>query len=249
MNSLKEYGILPTDTATALLHADDSRISPEQFFSESKELLGKLSEVVREEVIPHLEDYEGRWHPSGFMVYALGVHPKLGNLRFHIWPKNLRRRLIKGRGAMGDIYDGDIHNHAWNIVSFVMEYYSDNFYELKDATTPYNESNSSLFRVFNVKYGENAEQGLVTEGRCVEASLSKQRVANRGDIHTINTSIFHAPTIPDDMLGSTLVLDSFRVHTEGPDILIGGTTDPIYDTRRTIPKDDAILARNQLLHE
>lgn len=251
MNSLKDYGLLPTDTVTALLHDVDNNIDQEKFFKDAEELLLKLGDVVRSEVIPNLEQYDGRWHPSGFMVYALGAHPELGSLRFHIWPKNLRRRLIKGRGEMNDIYDGDIHNHAWNITSLVMEYYSDNFYDIKTVDegnlTDKEVNDKGLYRVFNVRYGEDARQGLMTDGKVVEAVITKQREARKGDIHTIDTSIFHAPTIPVDVLGSTLVFDSFRLHANGPDILIGGTTDPIFDARREVSKEDAILAKNQLL--
>lgn len=258
MNTLTNYGIMPklengesTENAlTSLLHNEKSTIEPAEFYAESCKLLMVLGDVVMSEIVPELEEYYGRWHPSGFMVYQLGSHDKLGLLRLHIWPEGLRRRAIKGVGRLGDIYDGDIHNHAWNLSSLALRYYCDNMYEVTDINeidlTNEEIIERELFRVYNVTYEENVSQALTPNGRIVKAEISQQRVANQGEIHTIAPGLFHSPTIPISRLGSTLVLDSFRV-IDGPDILVRGTNDPIRDTRQTISKDEAILAKNQLL--
>jgi hypothetical protein len=237
-----------TDSATSLLHKEISPISDAQFFLQSSQLLQKLEPTVRNDIIPNLEDYDGRWHPSGFMVYALGMHPQLGSLRLHIWPKNLRRRLVKGRGKMGEIYDGDIHNHAWNISSLTMQYYKDNLYQVEgvESSSEQDFNDRGLFRVFNVSYQKDARQALVTNGKVVKATITDQREASNGDIiHTAHTHIFHSPTIPEDTLGATLVFDSARMTPDGPDILIGGSTEPIYDTRRSVTRSDAELVKLQ----
>lgn len=250
MNSLSQYGISPTDSATSLLHTGLSVLRNEEFFAQAKELLQKLYLPVEDEIIPHLDDYDGRWHPSGFMVYALGTHPQLGNLRLHIWPQNLRRRLLKGREKMGDIYDGDIHNHAWDITSITMTHYRDNLYKVErvgDSGMDDAEFDAKgLFRIFNVSYQENARQSLVTNGAVASATVIEARETQRGDIlNTAHTTVFHSPVIADDLFGCTLVFDSIRMTPGGPDILIGGSTDPIYDTRRPVSVEDATLAKNQ----
>ena len=250
MNSLSKYGISPTDSATSLLHTGLSVLKNEEFFVQAKALLQDLQLPVEEEILPHLEKYDGRWHPSGFMVYALGTHPQLGDLRLHIWPQNLRRRLLKGREKMGDIYDGDIHNHAWDITSITMTHYRDNLYKVErvaDSDIDDAEFHAKgFFRIFNVSYQENARQSLVTNGVVVSANVIETRETQRGDIlNTMHTTVFHAPIIADDMFGCTLVFDSIRMTPDGPDILIGGSTDPIYDTRRPVSAEDAILVKNQ----
>jgi hypothetical protein len=243
----------PTEKAlTALQHEIRTEVDGDKFSADASVLLRTLAPLVMSEIVPELELYYGRWHPSGLMVYVLGTHKDLGILRFHVWPKGLRKRIKKGLGQMGNIFDGDIHNHAWYITSLAMKYYSDDIYNV----LPVNELNLTdaeviereLYRVFNVTYEENVRQALTPNGSYVTAIVSQSRVTHKGDIHTIAPGIYHAPTVPFEMLGSTLVFDSFRA-TDGPDILIRGANEPIYDTRQTISKEEAILAKNQLLSD
>lgn len=248
MSTLARYNIQPSNDATALLHNRQNVLSAAEFFSRAPKLLDQLGNVVAAEIIPNLEHYRGRWHPTGFMAYPLGVHPQLGDLRLHIWPKGLRQRRLIGKGPMGEIHDGDIHDHSWNIVSLVMEFYSDNFYDVSSVPgeSLLEQKDSSRFRVYNVTYAKNGRQGLATSGNCVEAGVKDVRAARRGDFHTIDAGVFHAPTIPEDKLGATLVFSSPRVATSGPDILIAGTKDPIFDIRRVITTAEARLAKSQL---
>src|SRR2546428_843658 len=110
MISLARWGVVPTGTST-LLHGEEVRaVAKDVFFSRACERLWELRDVVMTRVARSLDECFGTWHPSGFMAYPLGEHPEIGSLRLHVWPEGLRRRVTKGRGPMGDIYDGDIHN-------------------------------------------------------------------------------------------------------------------------------------------
>lgn len=244
---LNEKGIYLVDSTAPMLHVEKNNISEKDFFSQTKKLLAELAPLVRNEVVPHLESFEGRWHPSGFMVYPLGTHPVLGTLRFHIWPKGLRRRVLKGRGDMGYVYDGDIHNHAWNLTSLALEYYQDIIFEVNDTpeqglSDKQVNKNDQWFRVFNVHYSQDVRQSLRTDGRSVYVEMKEQRYAQKGEMHTIKVGVYHAPNIPENLLGATLVFDSFRL-ASGPDVLIGGNQDPIFDRRLPVSHDDALIAK------
>lgn len=252
MNLLERHGVLPTDSSV-LLHTGNNEVGSEEFFARSAEILEPAGEIVASEIIPNLEQYYGRWHPTGFMVYPLGEHPELGSLRLHVWPEGLRVRDSNwDKRKVGDIYDGDIHNHGWNISSLAIAgFYSDNFYEIETLPDKnvFDEEVASrgLFRVFEVSYaGENPE-ALTTDGTTVKAHLDEQRTVQAGELHEIEAGPFHAPTVPEDTLGATLVFSSHRVIPEGPQVLIGGSLGPIVGNRQDISDEEKLLAKKQII--
>lgn len=42
------------------------------FFEQATDLLEPLRDVIAADVIPHLDEQNGRWHPSGYLVAQLG---------------------------------------------------------------------------------------------------------------------------------------------------------------------------------
>jgi hypothetical protein len=221
------------------------------FHEGAARLLIPLADVVVEQVMPELHRYVGIWHPSGFMAFTLGAHPTYGSLRLHVWPRGLRRRMIIGRGQLDEIYDGDIHSHAWFITSIVLYHYRDNIYSVTDigarARANCDLTDARQFRVFSVSYQPGAQQELITDGRCVATDVTDRRLVSSGRLHTIDPEVYHAPAIPDVMLGATLVFSSPRVQSAGPDVLVGGSSAPITSTRRVISEDDGRLASAQLV--
>lgn len=255
MRALEELGIYQAG-ASALQHSGGCQVSGEEFFEKANDLLAKLDVRVVEDYVPNLVNEYGRWHPSGFMVYPVGIHRELGALRFHIWPKDLRQKELKGLGQLASegICDGDIHNHAWHIASKVVGgIYSDNFYkvEAQNLSTEVVDdrliSSSGLWHVFRVRYRSPANpEALVASGSVVSAEVESSRSMARGEFHTIEAGPFHAPTIQDDRLCATLVFNSHRVIDAGPDILVRGSSKPIVGNRLDVSIEEAVLAVEQL---
>ena len=129
--ALSSFDIDYGAAAQARGHGAESIIPSNQFMDEAGGMLEDLSGLIMELAVPNLPDLAGRWHPSGFMVFPMGMHPQLGSLRLHIWPQELRNIKERGHGLLyshkwGLVRDGDIHNHAWDIISQVIKGYSDN---------------------------------------------------------------------------------------------------------------------------
>lgn len=129
MASLEYFGVQPVDQ-TLSTHGTWSEISPDDFHARSSELLTDLAMTVRSDVIPHLELYPARLHPSGFSVQLLGTHPLLGDLRLRVYPPDMAElREPLGMGKVDTdvngypIYDGAIHEHSWGVtgLSFYAE--------------------------------------------------------------------------------------------------------------------------------
>lgn len=252
---LSRWGIKPVTASVATqLHSRPTRLTAparDVFHEAASRLLEPLADVVVDQVVPHLHRQMGTWHPSGFMAFTLGAHPVYGSLRLHIWPRGLRRRMILGRGELNEIYDGDVHNHAWFVTSIVLHYYQDNIYSITNNKECTRLScvldDVSQFRVFTVSYRPGARQRLTTDGRCVATDVTDRRLIRSGQIHTIDPEVYHAPTIPEGKLGATLVFSSPRVKSVGPEVLIGGSSAPISGTRRVTSEDDCRLASAQIV--
>ena len=239
--TLAEFGIGPLGSPPAACGPPIAA-----FYDAALGLLPELANVVRDEVVGSLEQYSGTWHPTGFMVFPLGAHPRLGSLRFHVWPAGLRRREPKGRGRLGEIFDGDIHDHAWGVASIVLTSYRDAFYDVVGVEQEVGPLDADRFRLFTVAYGARARNALTTDGSCVNATIVERRSVSQGEFHTIDPGRFHAPTIRDEELGATLVFSSPRIQASGPHVLIGGGTEPIVGHRVAIAAEDAAEARSQL---
>jgi hypothetical protein len=244
---LEEHGILPNDRQ--LLKRERLAIDSSAFFAGTSVLLPVLAPLIEEEVIKALPALRGHWHPTGFMVFPLGAHPDYGTLRLHIWPAGIRHRIIQGRGDLGAIHDGDIHNHAWNIASLVLTIYHDHIYEVARLMCPGEAvvlDDPEVFRKFSVSYHPGNYQTLVTDGSHVRARTTRRRALCGGTLHTIAAGDYHAPVVPTSAIGATLVFSSPRVMNAGPDVLIGGVGGAVEGVRRSVVRDEAQEARDQL---
>jgi hypothetical protein len=217
-----------------------------------------MSGPIPDRVIPNLEQIEGKWHPCGFMVFPLGEHPKLGFVRLHIWPRELRLREERGRGKLEGIgiWDGEIHNHDWHVTSYVIGGYSDVLYDVAPISDQSRRSYESVapgdlhhFRMFRAEYDKDSgADALVTNGRSVIATPRERREGYfPTDVHLIDPGDYHAPTIPDNEFAATLAFNSHRVNRYGPDILIGGAATSIVGARREITMEEKLIAKLQLL--
>lgn len=244
MSSLEQYDIQPGMGPASLQQAERGHLPVRDFFDQAVDLLPAIDETLKADVIPNLDQYDGRWHPSGYMVYPLGTHPTLGSLRFHIWPNGLR--LIEDReGPLRDV-----HDHVVHIASIAAKgTYSDNIYRVEargNDVTDEEVAANGLLRVFTPPSDKSGSEAMTTDGRVVRAHEIGQRVVPEGSTHTIEVGVFHAPTIPEDKIAATLSFSSFRVALAGPHILVGGSTEPIAGRKRLVTPDEAAMVKQQL---
>lgn len=250
MIDLSRHGVLPVSAVSTDVIHENSVVDcdADEFFERARRALAALTPEVAKLASDILAEVEGRWHPSGFVVFPLGAHPSLGSLRLHVWPAGVRRRVPQGDGNLGAVWDGDVHNHAWNIASSVLRTYRDEMWSVSERLQeqPAVASAGEVFRPYTVSYVPGARQDLVTDGSWVRASVNSTRTVLEGDTHTIRYGDFHAPSIPDDVLGSTLVFSSPRVLSAGPDVLIRGPFRPVTGARRIVSAEDRAIIRAQL---
>lgn len=231
--------------SASLQVSEQGHLPVQDFFEQTSELLDPLADTVRENIIPDLEQYDGRWHPSGYMVYTLGSHATLGSLRFHVWPRDLRPREDR-EGPLRDI-----HDHVLHISSIAVKgTYSDKIYNVTTRGVDFSDeevASKGLLRVFTPPLTKSGSEALTTDGRVVSVRELEERIVPEGSKHTIEAGVFHAPTIPDDRIGATLSFSSYRVNLAGPHILVGGSADPIYGASRKVTPDEVALVKQQLI--
>jgi hypothetical protein len=242
--ALEQFGILPPTASASMQHGQEY-LPAADFFEQATGLLEPLSDVVATEVVPHLDEQRGRWHPAGYMVYSLGTHAALGSLRLHIWPRE--RRLSDTREGT----PRDVHDHVLHIASVAVGgTYEDDIYSVAMAGRNMSDeqiAEGGLLRVFTFPDDQPSSGVLVTDGRVVKAEPIKRRVVPVTSTHVIEAGTFHAPAIPDSGLAATLSFSSPRVNLVGPHILATGSTEPIRGTRnRPVARDDAELVKEQL---
>ncbi len=242
MKSLQDLGFELGGDEAHLQKVAPEDINPERFFDQAEPLLEELSESVLTEVVPNLEDYEGRWHPLGFMIYPLGVHEGLGSLRLHIWPAGHRVSIDGGSG---------IHDHAWYLASRVLAgVYSDDRYdvELMPDKAPEGDLSEPFFRVFGVTKVPGEPDGLRTDGTYARAQVFDQVLVPAGLTHRIEPGAFHLPTISEGQLAATLVLDSPSLGFK-PSILINRSSEPIFNPRPAVHESEALQVKDQILSD
>ena len=256
VNSLEALGFKSGHDVQHLQRIDPRELPAGSFFDQATILLHKASPMVLEEVIPHLEEYEGRWNPGGFMVFPLGVHDVLGSLRFHVYPRGISRQSDQG--------GPNIHNHGWHLISNVLVgHYRDTLYELEDQGVILGSNSQlgekGLLRLFHTKRNTRGNDMLVTDGRVVRPVPILNREVPAGNIHTIEANvIYHLTTIPEEQLTATLVLDS-PAFVDTTDVLINsasprlsgvqieGAMTEIANARRDIDHTTTVLAKAQLM--
>ncbi len=186
MTPLEQFGIIEPETSSPALHTETCELGHQEYIERTAELLPKLGEVVMDTVVPRLENFSGAWHPSGFVVFQLGIHPNFGQLRLHAWPNHLRK--------LGDIGD-TIHDHSWHISSLVLNgTYSDNIIELEPVNVNSEEDRrqQDLLRVFEAQYSEDKSIVLATNGDCVRIAHMQERDISEGNTH--NRTTYFPPT-------------------------------------------------------
>ncbi len=254
-NSLEALDFKSGHDVQHLQRIDPSELLAGNFFDQATVLLQKAGPMVLEEVVPHLEEYEGRWNPGGFMVYPLGVHDVLGSLRFHVYPRGIPRESDQGP---------NIHNHGWHLISNVLvEHYRDTLYDLENqgvvlGSSPQLEERG-LLRLFQTRRNAGGRDVLVTDGTVVRSVPTLNREVPAGNIHTIEANvIYHLTTIPQEQLTATLVLDS-PAFADTTDVLINSASPQlsgvqiesamteIARARRSIDHTTTVLAKAQLI--
>jgi len=242
------------------------------YFDAASSYLDRAVDAVLSDGVPQLKAENGVWHPSGFMVFRLGTHQQLGDLRLHVWPEGFRTRELRGRGELEEgIWDGDIHNHSWHVVGLNIANYQDKIFTVTRpvnpetgfllSCTPQEIAANGLYRSFNATY-KTAEEFVLTAGNQMTDELfdyavytateHQSRHPEKRAIHYLKSEDssdwgdFHAPCIPESDFAATLAFNSFRVTGIGPRILIGGEQSS-YDRRRTpVRVDEWELAKESL---
>lgn len=254
-NSLEVLGFKSGHDVQHLQRIDPGVLLAGNFFDQATILLEKAGPMVLEEVVPHLEEYEARWNPGGFMVFPLGVHNVLGSLRFHVYPRGISRESDQGP---------NIHNHGWHLISKVLVgHYKDKIYDLENQGVVMGSSSQlgerDLLRLFRTRRQVGGKDILVTDGTVVRPVPILNREVPAGKMHTIEANIiYHLTTIPEEQLTATLVLDS-PAFVDTTDVLINSASPQlsgvqiesalieIARSRRDIDHATVVLAKAQLM--
>lgn len=208
MDTLKNYGFELQSDAAPTAHVTRSSYEFAEFVAASQSVLPKLRPLVID--MAAKGELQGRWHPSGYMVFPVATHPMVGRLRLHIWPKGLRKAEVRPEGL-----PRDIHDHVMFISSLVVGgVFSDQIFAVSEA------GSHGPYRVYAPTRGvAAATEILPTESVVFAQSLGRREVL-QGQFHEINVGTFHVPTIPESQFASTLLISSHRVVDEGPRVLI-----------------------------
>lgn len=240
MTYLEAFGIKPGSDERHLIMVDDL-LQAEDFFQKAEGALAQLAPVVLEEVVPHLEEYHGRWNPGGFMAFPLGLHDELGSLRLHIWPVGVPRENSDGP---------NIHNHAWFLSSRILAgVYSDTLFELEEhdvmTDSEYIRS-EGLLQVFETRRNPDGLDELVTDGLFVRPIPILNREVSAGGTHRIYLDMYHVTTVPIEQLAMTLIFDSpaFATTTR---VLIDSARIKSGRSRKVIESSNALLAKDQIM--
>lgn len=229
-----------TGEGSGLVSVEDNR-DPSVFFRTAEPILREVSGEVYDQVIPELENYEGKWHPLGFMAWKLGNIATVGTLRLHIWPADLRRESPRGP---------KIHDHAWHISSLVMDGdYTDTIFDVDEQGVVLSEEERKergLLRVFSPRFSDTSA-ALQTDGTCATAEKVEDRLFKAGSMHSIETGIFHITDIPLGRMVTTLLIESPSVEAH-PRILMDTPMDALTDPKHDIPQEDALFAKQQVMN-
>lgn len=217
--------------------------SPDDFYEHADPILREVSAQVFEEVVPSLEEHEGKWHPLSFMAYRLGTVAGLGTLRLHVWPAGLRHGSPRGP---------KIHDHAWHLASLVtLGEYTDTIYEVDEVEDKVHSEEErkqrGLLRVYSPRFSAAiTTAALRTDGTCARITPVEDRRFSAGNGHTIDAGVFHLTDIPDDMATSTVLIES-PTYNASPRILMDTPADPLTNPKHIVTPDEAVYAKEQLI--
>jgi hypothetical protein len=208
----------------------------DEFASLALDALMRIKDDLLPNLTAGLHDYFGRWHPSGFLIYQLGIIPDLGMLRLHAWPAFVRKSLDKG---------DTIHDHAWHIASVVLKgCYSDTIFQIDHE--PDDTERPNLLTLFDTNYIKTGSQILQPKEGNVVATPIQKRSIPEGSVHTIKPGVFHQPTIDRASSTVTLVLASFRALEQGPHVVFEQNTSSLQESREVPTFDDTESVKSLL---
>lgn len=133
----------------------------------------------------------GNWHPLGFVHVKLGEVPGYGTLRWHIWPKGIRRTQTP---------NWPIHNHIFTVNSFVLcgTVTNTTFNVRDDNLTPTN-------CLYQVKYSDGGSILSPTEDK-VTCAINHFSTFEAGSFYVVSKDQYHTSSVPITHLTSTVVL-------------------------------------------
>lgn len=237
---LKEIGINPGNDLMHQYVEGARHVDPVEHYEISKALLTTARPIAEHVMVNQLDEFADRWHPGGYMVFALGVHSTHGSVRMHVWPKGIERESSTGP---------NIHSQAWHTGSLVLEgVYSDAVYDVRAPRQRDDEPSDDEYVFYSQRRLEDAEDELTEEGQLVEAVQLGERRVPKGHLHMVVAGEYQLPTIPKDINVATLVLASpaFRSTTG---VLMRDKSGTISRERRPITVADLGLAKGILLNQ
>lgn len=236
---LKEIGINPGNDLMHQYVEGARHVDPVEHYEISKALLTTARPIAEHVMVNQLDEFADRWHPGGYMVFALGVHANYGSVRMHIWPEGVERDTDTGP---------NIHSQAWHTGSLVLEgVYTDAVYDVRAPREQTDQSKENEFTLYRQRRLEAAEDELTEAGQLEAVQLGERRVP-KGHLHMVVAGEYQMPTIPTDIKVATLVLASpaFRSTTG---VLIPNSAGTISRERRSITTADLSLAKGILLNQ
>jgi guanylate kinase len=238
-------GLVPATSPKPEAHKAPIELAPEEFFVQASQWLRESASRLCDLLQTELVSVPGRWHPSGYMIFILGLHPTLGRLRLHVWPRNLRR-LEPRPGEL----QRDIHDHRTHVASLVLAgEYSDQFYGVESVGSWLSADElrqRRLYMVYMPEVGRAAAEAMVPNGDCVRATPTTARSVRQGSGHHIVAGDFHVPTIDESNFALTLVFTSHTVMDSGPRVLVAGAPSALTGEARVVTADEARLASSYL---
>jgi hypothetical protein len=167
----------------------------EEFCDASERELGRLASTGIPWLVETAQRATASWHPNGFVVFDLGLHP-LGALRLHIWPTG--ERQLRDDAA-------HVHTHVWDLCARVLSgVYREQLYELvgDDAGDGYHSA--------EIDYEH--DRNTLEESGIVFLRPTAAVTANLGEVHAVKAGIPHETQITDDSYSATLVvISSLRI--------------------------------------
>lgn len=240
MATLEALGIRPGSDERHLIMAEN--LQAKDFFRDAEALLNEAAPTVLEQVVPHLEEYKGRWNAGGFMAFPLGMHDELGQLRLHVWPKGIERENSEGP---------NIHNHGWYLSSRILAgVYSDTLYRRENhgiVTDQELIKTEGLLQVFETRRDPDGHHALTSEGLFARAIPISTREVSAGGTHRLYLEMYHVTTVPVEQLAVTLIMDSPAIATT-TQILINSARIKNGRSRKVIDLSEILLAKEQIMH-
>ena len=160
----------------------------EEFCDASERELGRLASTGIPWLVETAQRATASWHPNGFVVFDLGLHP-LGALRLHIWPTG--ERQLRDDAA-------HVHTHVWDLCARVLSgVYREQLYELVG------EDKGVGYKSAEIDYKH--DRNTLEDSGIVFLRPTEAVTAHAAELHTVEAGIPHETLIGDDDYSATLV--------------------------------------------